>query len=82
MALLGLVPAAQRPAQTQHAAQTLRALAETTPAPPHAHLLRAWAASLDAYAAGQPAALASIQHFSRLNQTFYLPEGEFSDARQ
>ncbi len=83
VALVGLVPAAQRPAQAQHAAQTLRTLAGTTSVPQHAAVLTAWATALDAYAAGQPEALATIQQFSQLNQTYYhYYEGENPDANQ
>ena len=80
VALVGLVDAAQRPAQAEHAAQELRSLAQTTPVAQHAWLLTGWAAALERYGDGQPGALTFIKQFSHLN-TLYC-KGVLPDAHE
>jgi hypothetical protein len=80
VALVGLLDAAQRPAQAEHAAQELRTLAQTTPVAQHAWLLTWWAAALERYADGQPGALTFIKQFSHLN-TLYR-KGVLPDAHE
>jgi hypothetical protein len=78
VALVGLVNEEHRSAQAQHAARTLRTLAQTTPDVRHAWLLTWWADALEQYAAGHPAALTFIKQFSQVNHTYR--KGDIPDA--
>lgn len=78
VALVGLVNEEHRSAQAQHAARTLRTLAQTTPDVRHAWLLTWWADALEQYAAGHPAASTFIKQFGQINHTYR--KGDIPDA--
>jgi hypothetical protein len=78
VALVGLVNEEHRSTRAQHAARTLRTLAQTTPDVRHAWLLTWWADALEQYAAGHPAALTFIKQFNQVNHTYR--KGDIPDA--